>query len=257
MINTKRDRKNLFVRLSKLDIITKLRPFLNQGHYHFTVDGSLVPNVDARQWDAPWVYIKPHPKHRCDIGHYIMWKHFKMIPSWCRSCYKVVVRPRTLVELFDLYELMREMGVPCKCGVEPRQTVQALYGGYFYCQGLEEGRERYKQVRKAVDEQISPEVSVILKRYCTEYEIGPGSRGPSNELPDMTDEEKYVETILMAIMPAGMHGSIQHDHLDAYTMKKWIFWAYRYGDPTYKEFTDGSDLFPQTVTYHQEVKEDG
>lgn len=162
--------------------------------------------------------------------------------------------PRNVRELFDLYELQRETGVPCKCGIELRKTDQRLYGGYFYCQGLEEGQERYKQVRELVDERLSPETRVILKRYCTEYEIGDGSDigfGASDKLPEMTDEEKALEDLALANFPPAGFGSPQPDHIIANTMMEWINHAWKHGDETYKEFTGGNPLFPSVVTYHK------
>jgi len=255
MINTKEDRENLFVNLAKkATIVEHLKPMLNQG-YHFTGEGRLEPFRSGLMWDTPWVYTQAHHRIRCEIGHRIVFDRFGFVSNICRNCYKVVVRPRTVVELFDLYELQREMGVPCKCGIEVREYVHGLYGGYFYCRGKEEGLKRYKQVRKLVDEQISPDVPVILKRYCTEFEIGPGSFGPSDKLPPLTPEQEEIEKTLIALIPDENNRCAHVDLIIAYTMKKWIMFAHANNDPTYKELTGGQPLFPSVVTYHQEVEE--
>jgi hypothetical protein len=49
----------------------------------------------------------------------------------------------------------------------------------------------------------------------------------------------------------------QPDHLKENVFRSWIHWAYAGGDQTYKEFTKGEPLFPQYVTYHQEVENVG
>ena len=252
MINTKKDRKNLYLKLDRLNMVKRLSKLLERGGgYHCRLeDGRFVPNNPAMAVDAPWVYVKSDIATRCDIYHRVFFDILNMIPSKCRRCFKVVVMPRNLVELFDLYELQREMGVPCKCGTEKRLTDTRLYGGYFYCDGVEEGRERYKEVRKLVDERLSPETPVILKRYCTEYEIGPMGKGPSDELPEMTEDEKWIEEYIISIMPSVGFNTRQPDWIAASVMQGWIHWAYMYGDPTYKEFTDGSPLFKPVVTYH-------
>jgi hypothetical protein len=195
---------------------------------------------------------------RCDIYHRVFFNVLKHIHSYCRDCWKVVVRPRTLRELFDLYELQREMGVPCKCGIERRITTTGLYGGYFYCRGKEQGLERYKQVRELVDARLSPETGVLLKRYCTEYEIGPNAQGPSDELPDLTAEEVAMEQYIEEKFPRVGYGTPQPDFVTANVMQEWIHYAYRYhactGDETYKEFTGGDPLFPPYVTFHNEAE---
>jgi len=256
MIKTKRERESLFVNLNKLNLLKKFRKMLNlQGGYHLRQeDGKFVPNFPSTSKDAPWAYVKIHPRLRCDVYHWVIFKQLGFIPSVCRNCWKVVVMPRNVVELFDLYELQREMGVPCKCGIEKRRTDTRLYGGYFYCQGKEEGLERYKQVREAVDKHLSPETNVILKRYCSEYEIGDGEKkglGPSDELPDQTPEEKWMEDYVLDNFPSVGFGNPSPDHILANTMMEWIHWAFMHGDPTYKEFTGGNPLFPSAVTYHE------
>jgi len=259
VINTKRGRENLFVNLDKINLVKKLRDIFGaKGGYHLRrEDGKFVPNFPATGPEAPWIYVKTHPHLRCDIYHWIIFKHLGFIPSVCRNCWKVVVMPRTVVELFNLYELQREMGVPCKCGIERRRTDTRLYGGYFYNQGKEEGLERYKMVREAVDECLSPDTNVILKRYCSEYEIGDGQKkglGPSDQLPDQTPDELWLENYVLDNFPSTGFGTPQPDHLIAHTMMEWIHYAYKHGDKTYAEFTDGNPLSPSALTYHPEIE---
>ena len=256
MINTKRNRKDLYVYLNKINLIKLLAPLVGPGGaYHARIeDGRFVPNFSAMSVGIPWVFAKSDLELRCDIFHKVFFDICHFIPSRCRICYKVVVRPRTLRELFDLHELQREMMVPSKCGIEKRLTTSSLYGGYFYCKGKEEGLEQYQEVRKAVNEQLSPETPVILKRYCTEFEIGPGAKGPSDALPDMTEDEKWKETYILDRFPSAGFSTPQPDHIVANVMIDWIHYAYRFhaatGDETYLEFTDSSPLFQDYVTYH-------
>jgi hypothetical protein len=214
-------------------------------------DSKLVPRLPAIGYDTPWVYVQSRPEARCDIYQKVFFGVLKHIHSYCRECWKVVVRPRNLVQLLDLYELQKELGVPCKCGMEIRDTVNGLYGGYFYNRGKEEGLERYKQVRELVDEWLSPETPVILKRYCTEYEIGPDSLGPSNQTKDITFEEREMEQEVEALFPRIGFGTLQPDWITKRVIRDWIHYAYKNGDMTYKEVTAGNPLFPPYVTYHE------
>lgn len=252
MINTKIDRKNLYLMLDRLNLPKRIAPLLAPGGgYHARIeDGKYVPNHPAMATDAPWVYVKTSPGMRCDIYHRIFFNVLKMIPSRCRECWKVVVRPRTIIELFDLYEFQREMGVPCKCGMEKRKTTRGLYGGYFYCRGEAEGQARKKEVRTLVNKHLSRSTSVILKRYCTEYEIGPGALGPSNKLPEMTDDEKWMEEYVLDRFPSIGFGTPQPDDITAAVMQEWIHYASEKdsGDE-YLELTNGSPLFKPYVKY--------
>lgn len=104
-----------------------------------------------------------------------VFKRFDVIPQYCFDCYKVLVTPRSIVELFKLLMLFEKTTLPLdntrKCMVEARGDCSGAYKGFVYCRGIEEGNEVRKIVRNAVSEGISPQVSVILKRGCSEYAI--------------------------------------------------------------------------------------
>lgn len=237
-----------------MDILKKIKPLLAQhGYIVRSEDHKIVPRVIGVAENVPWVYVQSVPTSRCDIYHKVFFNCMEHIHSHCRSCWKVVVRPQTLEQLFDLYELQKDMGVPCKCGMELRDSVNGLYGGYFYTLSKEEGLERYEQVRKLVDEHLGPEVQVLLKRYCTEFEIGPGSKGDSDKVPmEVTQEEKEMEEYIEAHLPPAGYNHPQSKHLVANVLRRWIEYAYKNGDETYMLFTDGERLFPNYITYHKE-----
>lgn len=260
MLNTKlENRKQLWAKLGKLGLVHRLRTILGPtGSYMLRPeDGMFVPVNPGYEPMTPWVYIKQTIESRCNLYQRVFFGALGHIPSFCRSCWKVVVRPRNLIELFDLYEIQKQMDVPSKCGIERREIVKGLYGGYFYCRSKKEGLERYKDVREIVNRYLSPETSVILKRYCTEFEITvEGQRsihGPSNEVGDVTQEEREMEIYVEAHFPDSGFAGLQPNHLIASIMQTWIKWAYQHGDPTWIEFTDNSLLTP-VVTYHQEEK---
>lgn len=254
-INTKgENRKNLYMTLDHLDLVGKLRPLLEkQGYILRPEDSKFVPRQVSVAWDAPWIYVHADPMARCDLYHRVFYNILDHIHSFCRNCWKVVVRPQNLKQLFDLYEIQRDMGVPCKCGLELRKTVSGMYGGYFYNRSYEQGLERYEEVRKLVDENLSSEVPVILKRYCTEFEIGGENikgKGPSDQTPEITSEEKEMEEYVEAHFPRVVANNPQPKHLIAHVMKKWIHHAFEHADETYKLFTNGEKLSQNYITYH-------
>jgi hypothetical protein len=238
MINTKKNRETLYLKLSELDIVTKIRKAIK----------------DRPEFNVPWVYTKYLYEARCNQYHEVFHQQLGRIHSFCRSCWKVVIRPQNLVQLFDLYEFQRELAEPCKCGYEARETVYGIWGGYFYNRSKEEAQERFQEVSAFADT-LNPRPPVIIKRYCTEFEIGPQSLGPSNELPEQTKKEIEEETQIDNFLFRGnpQFGSVQADFLQAHVMRRWIHWAYQHGDETYKAFTGGNPLFPKYVTYHEEL----
>lgn len=92
MINTKRDRKNLYLQLDRLNMIKRLSKLLERnGGYHCRLeDGRFVPNSPAMAVEAPWIYVKSDIMSRCDIYHRVFFDILGMIPSGCRKCWKEV-----------------------------------------------------------------------------------------------------------------------------------------------------------------------
>lgn len=255
MINTKNNRDNLFVYLQKRNLISKLGTALaSNGPYHLREsDGKICARSRSMSAYTPWVHVKHEMNQYCDIWHHVIFDRLGFVPTACRDCYKVVVQPKTLLQLFDLYELMKELDLPSKCGVEMRRTDTRCYGGYFYCRGINQGKERFSLVRSAIDADpnLGPDVPVILKRYCTEYEVGPEGKGPSDQLPPLTEDESFIEQYLIDNIEHRTASPIgQPEHLVASVMVLWIWQAYQIGDETYKAFTAGSPLVAPVVTYH-------
>jgi len=157
------------------------------------------------------------------------------------------VKPRTLKELFLLLQLQKIMDVPSKCGIELRNYTPRHYGGYFYTDSIEEGQVRYKEVREAVNDQISPDVGVLLKRGCTEFEMVKGNAGfwtiteADLEIDKLIEDRFTNNTCLSGKQP---------DFVEALIKKEWIKFAFSNGDMTYKEFNGGVDMFPQYQHFH-------
>lgn len=120
------------------------------------------------------------------------------VPLFCQECYKVVAVPRDLSETLVIYEWQQSTPWASKCGPEMRPYVGRLWGAYWYCRGVEEGRERYKVVRAWLDENISPDVECFLKRGCTEYEqaLGDSSKWEPHPMAERieADVRKHVDT---------------------------------------------------------------
>jgi hypothetical protein len=130
---------------------------------------------------GPWVYIK-YSKHNCTMLrtfiHQLISKRLplkeRFIPSECQKCYKVVIRPESYDDLLKLYPIMKELDFASKLGIEKRESVDSLYGAYFYCNSLKEGLDRLDTVNFAL---TGTNMKAFLKRGCTEYE---SEFGPSN-----------------------------------------------------------------------------
>jgi hypothetical protein len=229
-----------------LDIVGKIMPLLNSGAYYVRPDGRIATTIDRLNFDPPWIYVRPAPTRLCHIWHKIYFQHFNIIPSQCHQCWKVVIRPRTIEELFALYEYqMHQYNAPCKCGIEDRGYVEGIYGGYFYNDSLEAGKECLDKVIREFSSKFSPEMPIYLKRACTEFEQ---SWGDSAKW-EISDDQKALEKTLNSIFVQDEYKMPQTDHLRSHVFKRWIHKAADHGDMTYLRFTDGVHLVPKIVKY--------
>lgn len=220
--------------------------------------GRFVRSDSCLEFQGPWLYTVPEPR-ACFRCHTILFDTLSMMPVRCLQCWKVVVSPRTLTELFALARLQDEMGHSSKCGMEPRNYVNRLYGGYFYNDSLPEGLDCWEKVREAVTDTISPDVPVILKRGCTEFER---KCGPSDQWDDLVTQRdrdwqcRYFNNWVDAGDP--------EDNLIRPPFHLWVAWKNRCvrfaaanGDETWREYAtdedvEDADLEPlrKTVLFH-------
>jgi len=236
------------------DMIGLLRPLLARRGYHVRWGDGRLEAEYVQAPETPWHYVKLAKGLDCYLWHSVFHQIIgratrrDYVPTPCLSCFKVVVRPKTVAGLFSLMKLQHDFPFPCKCGIELRTYTSGAYGGYHYAQGLDEGLWMYEYVRKAVDaaEDLGPETSVILKRGCTEYERAAGPSENWTSTPEQQVLERRVEQTIAHVpniqpMPA---------HMVAHVHRKWIEHAAQIGDETYKKFTGGLPLSRPVTTYH-------
>jgi len=236
-----------YIEIDKWDLVTKLMPLFENGTLFIREDGK-IDHKRVPIFHGPWAYVQ-HMGKDCFLYHKIYFQFWNRIHSECQSCFKVVIEPRTLRELMDLYHIQKHLNYPSKCGVEIyRENSTKKYGGYFYCNGLVEGQKRYKEVRQMIDLEISPAVPVILKRSCTEYEQELGDSANWG----IDDGQAEEEVILRDSFVNNVIDYSQARHMIAHVHTHWIHVAYQHNDLTYLEYTGGNKLFPDLRTYHEE-----
>lgn len=102
-----------------------------------------------------------------------IFKKYHVIPEFCFNCYKVLVEPRTVIELFKLFILFEKPFLPNnhrrKCMTELRTGNSGAYKGFIYCRGREDGEEVFDIAKRAVAEEISADISITLKRGCSHF----------------------------------------------------------------------------------------
>ena len=107
--------------------------------------------------------------------HKAIFNKFNIIPKFCFGCYKVQVEPRSILELIKLLivfdQIKLDKNNTRKCMIEMRKEVSGFYKGLIYCTGLEEANQIANYLGKILEEKISSELSVMIKRGCSEYPV--------------------------------------------------------------------------------------
>lgn len=243
----------IFKGWQKDDLVTIFQPLYAEG-YQWSLERSVLEIPATRlagymSMATPWCHARGTAQKHCNMDHHIIFKNWHIIHPRCQNCWKVCITPKNFLQLLQLEQLQLDMDVASKCGIELRDYTPKHYGGYFYTSSLEQGRERYHQVRKEIDKRIDggKDMSVILKRGCTEYEM---VKGPSPFWCNTRDEEEMLE-LIEAYVDVGRGNTSQPRIMKDHIRMKWILWAHANGDMSYKVLNGGNSLYPDYVHYEE------
>lgn len=219
--------------------------------------GALRPLADGN-WLRPvidptpsaWVREQRDASRNCRFYMGVMFNHLyrkRQVPAGCATCYKVKVVPRSLRELVALHGVSHALPYTYKCGLDAGSPyTSGLYGGYFYLHGLDNARAAHGAIRAAVDSdpKLGRDVTVFIKRGCTDYEVHCGPSDRFTFHPDQTTLEAALSARIR-LEPSPPPSRIRAQQ----TLTHWIREAYRLGDDTYRDFTGGRRLHPAVVRY--------
>lgn len=241
--------------LIQSDAVGLLKKAIDQRLVHIRDDCRFELNTTGMSHKTPWAYIKTDPRMRCYIWHNIYFNCCGFIPSYCQSCWKIVIRPANIHEAFKLYDIMADLDLNSKVGWEGRKTVFGNFGAYFYSRSLEEAKKKYETVIPAIRDiqllkhpKTGLDIEPLIKRGCTEFEQ---ACGPSDKWV-MSSQDNAKEILLDSVFVQDTVLHNQREWLTSSVFRLWIHNAYAAGDNTVLTYTDGEMLFPPYVTYHGE-----
>jgi hypothetical protein len=177
------------------------------------------------------------------------------VPFGCRDCYKVKIVTTTLRQLMAAKEIAESSGHNTKSGAEvDNRRNQDLYGTYLYFQSLDQARKAFQTIRGTIDRhpELGPGIEIRIKRGCTNYEQ---ICGPSDQYkfdPRLELAEAYLFRRFVENKPANepvLTKEQKREKKHAKWLLKMIAAAYRIGDDTYKDFTNGKPIFSPLVNY--------
>lgn len=220
-----------------LNLYEATLPLIQAKKWHWNLSRRLEKVTPSILPQTPWCHFHQINRY-CDIWQDIFFTSLRVLPSFCLDCFKIVLRPKTCLELFKLAEYMQQYQGPCKCGLETRKTVPALYGGYFYARGVEEGRKLFKMLAVEFP-------SAILKRGCTEFEHYFGR----SDFWQVSQEQREWEGYILQQVALTPTPEPQDDEHRNYIKAHWIRFAHAVGDMSYLVVNGNKPLYPDVVTY--------
>lgn len=219
----------------------KVKASLQKG-YALGNDGKIRKKDIRKAIDSPWIFFNTAPHSFCRKWLYLYFFDFGLIPKFCGcKCHKVVAKPNTVAELFEVEKLGRALGYPGKCGINLRDYVFGPYGAYWYCESIEQAQELYEELSGHGIK------DVFIKRMCTEME----RKCPTNSYI-YTEEDELLESRLDAIYEIDSESTHQSDFEKNYVRNKWLKHAYMIGDETYRDIT-GFDTGVESTHYETKV----
>lgn len=192
--------------------------------------------------------------------HKAIFNKFNIIPKFCFGCYKVQVEPGSILDLIKLLLVFDQIKLKKnntrKCLIEKRQEISGFYKGLIYCTDLEEAYQIANYLEKIVQEQISSELSVTIKRGCSEYPISfPDYKKINKSGPQLMNYNENWESIesnydsLHPIKPNKIIPTLSGiNFLDILIIQNWIDYAKGIGDTSI-------NLLGQTKVFSQNMFE--
>lgn len=234
---------SLLETLAQGNFIHKLKPAMETGKYYVRAaekaeDVRIAPTFVGDDTTTMWHFFNQDPTRHCDKYHMFHFGCLGIIPKRCFDCYKVVVHPDNIIDLFKLKGFFSFRKFNAKCGMETRRYTEHHYSGYVYLNDLESARG----AAKTFNEEMHWKSTV--KRGCTEFEMS----YPDSSQWEYTKEFQAVEETLDSILDVDVSHK-QSEMVQVDVQARWIQEAIRRKDWSVKELVGDVQLLPKIKTY--------
>lgn len=228
----------IYEELVAFDILQPIIPVIYEGRLELRDDGSIWMKKSPDP-AAPWAYKGVCLDRDCAKWLELYFRYYRFIPKTCLSCWKIILLPSNIKEMFEGWKIMQKGELPARAGIS------ALgYELQFYCPisgGLEVARRYERRLREKV-KAAGIKGSFFLRRGCIDMEI---AAGPSDKWTT-TPEGDRLEYMLNQVFTQ------PPDHVEApayctiHAQRLWIEAAWKKGDEFVKEFASSLPL-PNTT----------
>jgi len=179
---------------------------------------------------------------RCNLHYRILFQRLGLLPYRCLSCWKNVIRPKTLKDTIEFAKRVETMDKPFKYGYDTREHTFGAYGIFIYSNSYEEAEENYfKLIELGIPEEI-----MWIQRGCTEMNIDFGDSLEWNLSEEEIEYQKWIESLFDEDDEPEQTELVKKD-----VFSRMVRWAYMIGDETYKEFVN-DPLYNEVRKYKPE-----
>jgi tetratricopeptide (TPR) repeat protein len=260
-----KENQNLIVRVNK-----EIRKIKIKGNISKIISDDHVVNFFSRsegcinslglelETKLTQVYRRNSVELNCS-RHKSIFDNHDIIPEFCFGCYKVLVEPRSIIELIKLFIVFDQLELiennTRKCMVELRPKIKGFYKGLIYCSGLKQATLIATHLDSIIKMSIGPGLPCSVKRGCSEYAISFPSYKEINQygpqLMNFNKDWKIFENSHDRTNPI-QSKKITRKSLyglnlsDVLIIRKWIDYAKGIGDPS-------AELLNQNTVYYQHI----
>ena len=212
-------------------------------NYYYKTYQILKENLHNDNFDSDQIFRRNTFDLNCD-RHFKVFNTFNVIPKFCFGCYKILINPKNIIELFKLYivfdNLKLEKNNLRKCIIELRSSIGGVYKGLIYCSGLNEAQKIFKDILPIIKTSIGDNLSISIKRGCTEFSVSYPKFKEIDQSMKYNDtwrekekqiDEKNKNTV--KVLEKTILGTTISDVL---IMRNWLIYAKRINDESYKKF---------------------
>ena len=231
----------------------------NVKNFFKVCNNIILKNIDKLKSTETQIYRRNEINLNCD-RHFDVFNNFNVIPKYCFACFKVLIEPNNVMELFKLYIVFDNLNLKNnntrKCMLELRPNISGAYKGYIYCSSLNEAYEVQNQVDAILKKKIKASIVISVKRGCSEFGVAYPEYKKINknentlmkynekwkEKENLTDIYRNEKNILTKkTLQKSLKGVTVSDVL---IMRNWLGYAKKIGDLSYKNIINDVTIHP-------------
>jgi len=193
-------------------------------------------------------------KNKEDLGckrHKKIFNEHNVIPNNCFGCYKVIIEPKTVIDLVKLYILFDNIKLENnnirKCMIELRPNVEGRYKCLVYCSDLNEAETISKKLKILIDDSINNNIVADIKRGCSEFGMSfPQYKDYKSNSMKYDESWKEKEELIDNKFPNLLKNKINKETISGITLndilviRNWICFAKLIDDNTCKMISEDS-----------------